>query len=220
VIEILAERVRALAGLRESPKFHIIQMMGIIRQALLDSGQELVNAGTLEQPDDLFYLYLSELEELAGDEDRNWRALIADRRAAYKRELTRGQIPRLLLSDGRAFYEGLIADQSEGGNLIGSPVSPGYVEGTVRVVLDPLKADLLPGEILVCPGTDPAWTPLFLAAGGLIMELGGMMTHGAIVAREYGIPAVVGVHQATTALKTGQRIKLNGSSGEIFLANG
>ena len=217
VIEILAERVRALAGLRESPKFHIIQMMGIIRQALLDSGQELVNAGTLEQPDDLFYLYLSELEELAGDEDKNWRALIADRRAAYKRELARVQIPRLLLSDGRAFYEGLIADQSEGGNLTGSPVSPGYVEGTVRVVLDPLKADLLPGEILVCPGTDPAWTPLFLAAGGLIMELGGMMTHGAIVAREYGIPAVVGVHQATTALKTGQRIKLNGSSGEIFL---
>lgn len=217
VIKILAERVRALAGLRESPKFHIIQMMGIIRQALLISGQELTNAGTLEQPNDLFYLYLTELEELARDEVKNWRALIAERRAAYKRELSRVQIPRLLLSDGRAFYEGLLADESEGDKLIGSPVSPGYVEGIVRVVHDPLKADLLPGEILVCPGTDPAWTPLFLTAGGLIMEVGGMMTHGAIVAREYGIPAVAGVHQATSVLKTGQVIILNGSTGDVLM---
>jgi pyruvate,water dikinase len=91
------------------------------------------------------------------------------------------------------------------------------VEGPVRVVLDPQNANLSPGEILVCQGTDPAWTPLFLAAGGLVMEVGGMMTHGAIVAREYGIPAVVGVHQATTILQTGQRIQVNGSTGEIHL---
>jgi pyruvate,water dikinase len=219
VIKLLADRVRALAGLRESPKFHIIQMMGIIRQELLNSVQDLVNAGTLEQPDDLFYLYLTELEELARGEVINWRSLIAERRAAYKRELSRVQIPRLLLSDGRAFYKGLIADENAEVKFIGNPVSPGYVEGTVRVVLDPLKADLFPGEILVCPGTDPAWTPLFLAAGGLIMELGGMMTHGAIVAREYGIPAVVGVHQATSFLQTGQRIQLDGSTGEILLVN-
>ena len=87
------------------------------------------------------------------------------------------------------------------------------------MVLDPRHADLTPGEILVCPATDPAWTPLFLAASGLVMEVGGMMTHGAIVAREYGIPAVVGVHQATTRLETGQRIQVNGSTGEIVLKN-
>ena len=91
------------------------------------------------------------------------------------------------------------------------------VEGDVRVVLDPHSAQLAPGEILVCPGTDPSWTPLFLAAGGLVMEVGGMMTHGSVVAREYGIPAVVGVHQATTRLQTGQRIRVNGSTGEITL---
>lgn len=98
-----------------------------------------------------------------------------------------------------------------------SPVSPGVVEGVVRVVFEPQKADLKPSEILVCPGTDPAWTPLFLAAGGLVMEVGGMMTHGAIVAREYGIPAVVSVNQATTRLQTGQRVQVNGSTGQIVI---
>lgn len=101
--------------------------------------------------------------------------------------------------------------------MTGSPVSPGGVEGQVRVVFDPRQAHLLPGEILVCPGTDPSWTPLFLTAAGLIMEVGGMMTHGAVVAREYGIPAVVGVDRATSRLKTGQRIYLNGSTGQIGL---
>jgi phosphohistidine swiveling domain-containing protein len=219
-VQKLAIRVWELAGLRESPKFHIIQMMGIIRQALLDSGRELVTTGVLVQPDDLFYLHLMELEELARSVERDWRGLVAKRRAAYNRELTRKKIPRLLLSDGRTFYEGMIASQPGDTELIGSPVSPGYVEGSVRIVLDPLNANLSPGEIMVCPGTDPAWTPLFMTAGGLIMEVGGMMTHGAIVAREYGIPAVVGVHKATTTLKTGQYIKLNGSTGEIIIEPG
>jgi pyruvate,water dikinase len=84
-------------------------------------------------------------------------------------------------------------------------------------VFDPRQAGLQPGEILVCPGTDPSWTPLFLTAAGLVMEVGGMMTHGAVVAREYGIPAIVGVDRATTRLKTGQRVRVNGSSGQIIL---
>jgi pyruvate,water dikinase len=102
-------------------------------------------------------------------------------------------------------------------NIVGSPVSPGVVEGVVHVVFDPHGAQLSPGEILVCPGTDPSWTPLFLAAGGLVMEVGGMMTHGSVVAREYGIPAVVGVNQATSRLQSGQRIRVNGSTGQITL---
>ena len=111
-----------------------------------------------------------------------------------------------------AFYEG---PGSADGGISGSPVSPGVAEGLVRVVFDPQTTHLLPGEILVCPGTDPAWTPLFLSAGGLITEVGGMMTHGSVVAREYGIPAVVGVHQATTRPHTGQRIRLDGMAGTI-----
>ena len=170
----------------------------------------------MSQADDLVYLTLSELCAFASREPKDWRALIALRRQAYQRELLRRQIPRLMLSDGRAFYEGMRPDAQAGGEMLtGSPVSPGVVEGLAHIVLDPRGAHLAPGEILVCPGTDPSWTPLFLAAGGLVMEVGGLMTHGSVVAREYGIPAVVGVHQATTRLTTGQRIQVDGSTGLI-----
>ncbi len=217
LIGYLALRVRALAGLRESPKFHIIQLMGIIRQGLLAYGQQLVDRGKLEFAADIGYFYYEDLELLANNPDQDWHELINQRKDRYSRELFRKQIPRLLLSDGRAFYEGVSSMESQAGKLIGSPVSPGLVEGKARVVVDPIKSGLKPGEIMVCQGTDPAWTPLFLTAGGVIMEVGGMMTHGAIVAREYGIPAVVGVSQATEVLHSGQHIRLNGSSGEILL---
>ena len=210
-----ARRIRLMMGTRESPKFFAIRVMGIGRKALLEVGQEFVAAGTLERPDDLVFLDLAELDALARNEARDWQALVAQRRAAYGRELKRKQTPRLLASDGRAFYEGVGAQTDSRDRITGSPVSPGVVEGRVHVILDPRGAQLVPGEILVCPGTDPAWTPLFMAAGGLVMEVGGMMTHGSVVAREYGIPAVVGVHQATLRLKNGQRIRVDGTQGTI-----
>jgi pyruvate,water dikinase len=163
-------------------------------------------------------LRLPELRALAGGEERDWPALVRERRAVQAREARRTRVPRLLLSDGQTFYEGVVppaGDESADGVLAGSPVSPGLVEGPVRVVLDPKATALAPGEILVCPGTDPAWTPLFLVAGGLVTEVGGLMTHGSVVAREYGIPAVVGITQATTRLQTGQRVRVDGSTGEI-----
>lgn len=147
---------------------------------------------------------------------REWRALAAQRRQVYERELRRRQIPRVLFSDGVAVYEGLGAD-SDDGALSGSPVSPGVAEGIVHVLFDPRDAQLAPGEILVCPGTDPSWTPLFLTAGGLVMEVGGLMTHGSVVAREYGIPAVVGVHEATQRLQTGQRVRVDGTAGRVVV---
>ncbi len=211
----LAGRMRRLLGLRESPKFFAVRLMALVRAPLLEAGSELVRSGELERADDLLYLGFSEIEAFARAEQRDWRGLIARRREAYQRELLRRQIPRMLLSDGRAFYEGIADPAAADGQIVGSPVSPGSVEGCVRVVLDPRHANLRPGEILVCPGTDPSWTPLFLSASGLIMEVGGMMTHGAVVAREYGIPAIVGVDQATTRLKTGQRIRMDGSRGVI-----
>ena len=210
--------MRALAGLRETPKFFIIRVMGIIRQGLLESGKDLAAAGWLDRPDDLFFLYFKELEALARGENRNWKALVAARRENFAREKQRRQVPRLLLSDGRAFYEGVVSAQpAKAGELVGTPVSPGVVEGAARVVLDPRTARLAQGEILVCPGTDPSWTPLFQTAGGLVMEVGGLMTHGAVVAREYGIPAVVSVDRATERIKTGQRLRVNGSTGQVAL---
>ena len=217
LLKFFARRVRRLMGIRESPKFFAVRLFNLIRQELLKCGAELVAAGKLILSDDLMYLTYTEMADFANQDDSTaWRELIASRRRAAELEKHRRQIPRLLLSDGRAFYEGIQA--AEGSTAIaGSPVSPGSVEGSVRVVLNPHHADLQPGEIMVCPGTDPSWTPLFLTASGLIMEVGGMMTHGAVVAREYGIPAVVGVDRATERLSTGMRIRLDGSSGQIVI---
>jgi pyruvate,water dikinase len=212
-----ALRIRLLMGARESPKFFAIRAMGISRKALLEVGEEFVAAGTIEQADDLFFLLLDELEQMAREEKKDWKALVVKRRLAYERELRRRQVPRVLVSDGRAFYEGMGAATDGSNSISGSPVSPGVVEGIVHVVLDPRGTQLLPGEIMVCPGTDPAWTPLFMTAGGLITEVGGMMTHGSVVAREYGIPAVVGVHQATIRLQDGQKVRVDGTSGKIVL---
>jgi rifampicin phosphotransferase len=213
----LAGRMREVMGARESPKFFAVRMMGMLRAPLLEIGAELVRSGDLAQPDDLIYLTLSEMKALAANPAVDWKPQIAKRRAANQREKLRRQVPRMLLSDGRAFYEGIIDPAATGSTLVGSPVSAGIAEGLVRVVLDPRQSGLVPGEILVCPGTDPSWTPLFLSAAGLVMEVGGMMTHGAVVAREYGIPAIVGVDQATHRLQTGQRIRIDGSTGRIDL---
>ncbi|MEJ2011276.1 MAG: PEP/pyruvate-binding domain-containing protein, partial [Anaerolineales bacterium] len=217
IVHALARRVRIYAGLRESPKYYIVQILSIVRRLLMEAGENLVREGLLWQPDDVFYLYIEELESLARGEVREWRELIKERRERYVREFLRRQIPRLLVSDGRAFYEGMLPGEGDQKVLKGSGVSPGVVEGLARVVLDPHAANLQPGEILVCPGTDPSWTPLFLASGGLVMELGGLMTHGAIIAREYGIPAVVGVDRATERIQTGVRIRVDGSQGIVEL---
>jgi rifampicin phosphotransferase len=216
--KFFAGRARQLMGLRESPKFFAVRMMWVIHREICMTGQEFVAAGELDQPDDLLFLSFLELKAFAKKESRDWKGLIAQRRSLFTREQQRRQLPRLLLSDGRAFYEGMAEQKGKGSKAVmGSPVSPGVVEGKVRVVRDPSRAKLEPGEIMVCPGTDPSWTPLFLVAGGLIMEVGGMMTHGAVVAREYGIPAAVGVTEATTRLVTGMKVRLNGSTGEITL---
>jgi pyruvate,water dikinase len=217
LVRAAARRVRALLGIREAPKFFAIRVMGVSREEILAIGRGLVAGGVIERPDDLFFLYISELDSLSKKEQRDWKALIASHRRAFEREARRRQVPRVLVSDGRTFYEGLGAELDTGGVLTGSPVSPGVVEGIVHVVSDPHQSQLAPGEILVCPGTDPAWTPLFMAAGGLITEVGGMMTHGSVVAREFGIPAVVGVDRATTRLKDGQKIRLDGATGRIIL---
>jgi len=225
----LAQRARELAGLRETPKFTIIRIYGEMRGALLDAGTAWAAAGWLERAGDIQFLRLAELARLGketaaqaenGTEaaKADWRNLVAERRSRYAHEQQRRQAPRLLIGDGTAVYEGVGGYARDGDKvLLGSPVSSGQVEGRVHVVLDPYGAQLLPGEILVCPGTDPAWTPLFLSAGGLVMEVGGLMTHGSVVAREYGIPAVVGVGQATLRLRTGMRVRVDGSAGTVAI---
>jgi rifampicin phosphotransferase len=175
-----------------------------------------VQAGRLEKAGDIFFVSVPEAwAALAGGD---LRATVRERRTVYEQESRRRHVPRLLLSDGTE----PTADQHDAAGaengLRGTPASGGVVSGKARVILDPGNAHLEPGEILVAPSTDPGWTPLFLTAGGLVMEMGGPMSHGAIVAREYGIPAVVGVPDATERLETGQEITVDGSEGIVGFA--
>jgi pyruvate,water dikinase len=216
-------RMRLLTAVRESPKFAMIRIWYPYHQALLRHGDALRVRGLLDRSDDIFFLPLETLKRLGaarGDEmaalEGSLRATALAARDEYAHEAARPRAPRILLSTGEAIYDAP-AEPAGPGELTGDPVSPGVVEGLVRVVLDPRGVRLAPGEILVCPGTDPGWTPLFLTAGGLIMEMGGMITHGAMVAREYGLPAVVGVRQATSVLRTGQRVRLDGSAGRVTI---
>lgn len=210
-------RARALMGSRELPKFTLIRRLFTpLRELLRPVGEELAAAGRLESPDDVYFLTLAEARAAIAGADM--RATVSAHRATFVREGTRRRIPRVLLSDGTDAEVALV--EVIEGALRGSPASPGAVTGKARVIHSARGARLEPGEILIAPSTDPGWTPLFLTAGGLVMEMGGMMSHGAVVAREYGIPAVVGVANATERIATGDMITVDGSSGVVSAAEG
>jgi pyruvate,water dikinase len=210
------QRARQLAGLRERPKFMLVIALAAMRQQLGLVGQALADTGRIARPEDIFFLDLTEARRGLAGEDLS--ALVEQRRAAYALELRRRHVPRLLLSDGTE-PEAVGTPEVAAGALVGSPASAGVVTSRARVVLDPVGARLEPGEILVAPSTDPGWTPLFLTAGGLVMEMGGSNSHGAVVAREYGIPAVVGVPDATTRITSGQLVTVDGAAGSVRVAD-
>ena len=212
-LELSLRRVRQLAGLREQPKFYIVLVLGEMHRQLLRIGAHLASTGAIAAAGDVFFIDFDELR--VGLRGADLRGLVTDRRRLYNVELRRRHIPRLLLSDGTDVEAAMMARSPEPGALTGTPASAGTATGPVRVILDPRGAHLEPGEILVAPSTDPGWTPLFLTAGALVMEMGGVISHGAVVAREYGIPAVVGVPDATTRLRTGQTVTVDGASGTI-----
>jgi rifampicin phosphotransferase len=213
LVGFLLKRARALAGLREVPKFYAVLVLTRARELLLSVGEEMARSGSLESAEDIFFLTLPETWPARAGQDL--RPVVSERRAVYDRELKRRHVPRILLSDGTEPTAGETPEATADGALRGTPASPGAVTAEARVILDPSDARLEPGEILVAPSTDPGWTPLFLTAGGLVMEMGGAMSHGAVVAREYGIPAVVGVPDATERIATGQRITVDGSNGLV-----
>jgi rifampicin phosphotransferase len=213
LVRFLLGRARALSGLREMPKFCIVLLMAHARELLWTVGRELAETGRLQSAGDIFFLSVPEAWAALAGEDL--RPVVRDRRAVYEQEIGRRHVPRLLLSDGTEPTPGTHHATGSDGVLRGTPASGGVVTQKAHVILDPGEAGLEPGEILVAPSTDPGWTPLFLTAGGLVMEMGGPMSHGAIVAREYGIPAVVGVPDATELIETGRRITLDGSAGEV-----
>ncbi|MBY8875012.1 phosphoenolpyruvate synthase [Micromonospora sp. PLK6-60] len=209
----MIDRVRTFIGYREYPKYGIVSRYFVYKQALLAEAERLVRAGVLPDREDIFYLTFPELHDVVRA-NRADHQLIRERRDAFRsyHALTP---PRVLTSDGEAVTGAYRRDDVPAGALVGLPVSAGTVEGRARVLLDLAQAAVEPGDILVTAYTDPSWSPLFVAVAGLVTEVGGLMTHGAVIAREYGLPAVVGVPDATRLIRDGQRIRVHGTDGYV-----
>jgi phosphoenolpyruvate synthase/pyruvate phosphate dikinase len=209
----MIDRVRTFIGYREYPKYGMVSRYFVYKQALLDEAERLVQAGVLREKEDIFFLTFQELHDVVQTNQVD-DELIRRRQDAFRsyQALTP---PRVLTSDGEAIAGTYRRDDLPTGALVGLPVSAGTIEGRARVILDMAEADLEPGDILVTPHTDPSWSPLFVAIAGLVTEVGGLMTHGAVVAREYGLPAVVGVEHATRLIQDGQRIRVHGTDGYV-----
>ena len=207
------DQVRTFIGYREYPKYGMVSRYFVYKQALLREAERLVQAGVLREKEDCFYLRFHELHEVARTHQVD-EQLIQQRRDALRsyQALTP---PRVLTSDGEVIAGSYRRGDVPAGALVGLPVSAGTVEGRARVILDMTEADLEPDDILVTAFTDPSWTPLFVTIRGLVTEVGGQMTHGAVIAREYGLPAVVGVQGATRAIRDGQRIRVHGTEGYV-----
>jgi phosphoenolpyruvate synthase/pyruvate phosphate dikinase len=207
------EQVRTFIGYREYPKYGMVSRYFVYKQALLEEAERLVRAHVLREEKDIFYLTLQELAEIGRTHQVDGQ-LIARRRNEFRSHLALTP-PRVLTSDGEGISGAYRRDDVPTGALVGLPVSAGIVEGRARVLSDMAQADLEAGDILVTAYTDPSWTPLFVAIEALVTEVGGMMTHGAVIAREYGLPAVVGVERATRLIRDGQMIRVNGTDGYV-----
>ncbi|MFJ9176479.1 rifamycin-inactivating phosphotransferase [Streptomyces sp. NPDC102360] len=214
----MIDRVRTFIGYREYPKYGIIRRYFVYKRALWEEAGRLVQAGVLDDTEDICYLTFQELHDVVRTNRADGR-LIQRRKDEFRTHQSLTP-PRVLTSDGEAVTGTYRREDVPDGALIGLPVSAGTVEGRARVVLDMAQADIEAGDILVTAYTDPSWSPLFVAVAGLVTEVGGLMTHGAVIAREYGLPAVVGVDGATRLIRDGQRIRVHGADGYVEILEG
>jgi len=214
IVRRMVHVFRTHMAVREHPKYLLVQFFDMARQAVLQAGDTFVQQGRLTRPEDIWLLEFDEVITAYENPGMDLSAIIR-RRQADQKHYQNLKAPRLFTSEGEVLKGQYRTDHLPEGAIPGSPVSGGVVEGLARVIRDPNTEVLNPGEILVAPFTDPGWTPLFINAAGLVMEVGGLMTHGSVVAREYGIPAVVGVIDAAEIFKTGQRLRVNGDGGFI-----
>src|SRR5438874_740372 len=214
----MIDRVRTFIGYREYPKYGMVSRYFVYKQALLEEAGRLVQAHVLGEKEDIFYLRFQELHDVVRTNQVDDQ-LISQRKDAFRsyQALTP---PRVLTSDGEVVAGAYRRDDLPAGALVGLPVSAGTIEGRARRIRDMAEADLEPGDILVTAYTDPSWSPLFVAIAGLVTEVGGLMTHGAVIAREYALPAVVGVEHATRLIRDGQRIRVNGTDGYVEILAG
>jgi pyruvate,water dikinase len=212
----LCRVARAGMGLREHPKFALVRMLGVARREVLADAEILAQRGQLLERGHVWHLGFDELAALLDDPSREMRQELAARDEAFRADRPR-RPPVAMSSDGETPTPSPDRQDLPAGAMAGTAASNGVVEGIARVVREPDREVLRAGEILVAPFTDPGWTPLFVHAAAVVTEVGGLMTHGAVVAREYGIPAVVSVAQATERIETGQRIRVDGTRGFVLI---
>ena len=211
--KIRIDTIRNFSGYREYPKYFMVNRYFVYKQALLKEAEKLVCKGVIHEKEDIFYLSFEEFGEVVRTNKLD-DEIIGKRKDEYK-IYERLTPPRVITSDGEIIVGEYKRENLPDEAIVGLPVSAGMIEGRARVILNMEEADLDEGDILVTAYTDPSWTPLFVSIKGLITEVGGLMTHGAVIAREYGLPAVVGVENATTLIKDGQRIRVSGTDGYI-----
>ncbi len=209
----MIDRVRTFSGYREYPKYGIVSRYFVYKQALLEEAERLVQASVVGEKEDIFYLTFQELHDVVRTNQVDDH-LIRQRKDAF-RSYEGLTPPRVLTSDGEVIAGAYRRDNVPAGALVGLAVSAGTIEGRARVIRDMAEAELEGGDILVTTYTDPSWTPLFVTIKGLVTEVGGLMTHGAVIAREYGLAAVVGVEHATRLIRDGQRIRVHGTDGYV-----
>lgn len=205
--------VRNFIGYREYPKYGMINRYFVYKQALMKEAEQLVQAKVIRKKEDIYYLTFEELREVVGTNKLNYQ--IISKRKEEDKLYEKLTPPRVITSDGEIIVGEYKREHLPFNAIVGLPVSSGVIEGRARVILNMENANLEEGDILVTAFTDPSWTPLFVSIKGLVTEVGGLMTHGSVIAREYGLPAVVGVENATKLIKDGQRIRVNGAEGYI-----
>ncbi|MGD6846894.1 phosphoenolpyruvate synthase [Rossellomorea aquimaris] len=209
----MIDLIRNFSGYREYPKYGMVNRYFVYKQALWKEAEKLVQANILQEKEDIYYLTFEELREVVRTHKLD-DGMISKRKDEYRlyEKLTP---PRVITSDGEIVTGEYKRENLPAGAIVGLPVSPGMIEGRARVILNMEEAEVEEGDILVTAFTDPSWTPLFVSIKGLVTEVGGLMTHGAVIAREYGLPAVVGVENASKMIRDGQRIRVNGTEGFI-----
>ncbi|WP_332237039.1 phosphoenolpyruvate synthase [Sporolactobacillus sp. KGMB 08714] len=205
--------LRNFIGYKEYPKYLMMEHFWIIKQSLLKEAARLVQKGVIREKEDVCYLSFEEFREAVRTSRLDYD-VITKRKEEYE-AYKKLSPPRIITSEGEVLSGAYDTGNIPKDALAGIPASSGTVEGRARVVLRMEDAALEEGDILVTTFTDPSWTPVFVSIKGLVTEVGGMMTHGSVIAREYGLPAVVGVENATKLIKDGQRIRVNGSEGYI-----
>ncbi|MDY6959434.1 MAG: PEP-utilizing enzyme, partial [Halobacteriota archaeon] len=200
-------------GYREIHKYYFIMIIDLFRRRVLGVAKELEEAGRIDRVEDVFDLEIDYLEEGVAGSSIDLRAIMEENTRYLKKVEHIREFPRLIDSRGKILRPP--RKESREGELVGEMISPGIVRGKVKVLERPDEKPLLPGEILVARATDPGWTPLFINAAGVILEVGGLLQHGALVAREYGRPCIAGIEDATSLLKDGQEIEMDGASGVV-----